>query len=501
MDGRISIVNDNYKECTFNDTPIDGSIVFNSKLFHNDICTFNDGVFSNIISKRNLYQIGGILKLSNSVIYMEDNKTLYEFIPINRKYPKFLVASEIKNNLINRREYVSDYFVVIEFKHWNNKFPYGIIKYSIGSVEKTINQYEILHYYYPEHPFIKKEKIGCVFDISLNFYNISDVSEIYSIDPIGCMDIDNALSYDSVNNKIGIHIADVIHTINPLPYNYSTIYAPHKNINMLSDTITYNYCSLIQGTVKPVISCWINMSTFQIELKREHIRVKNNCSYDDIENNNISSINVIMDFAKKLNARYSIIDVVFDSHTMVELYMIFLNQYIATLLRNDKVIYRNQEPQKFAEYSFENKGHFSLKQKYYTHFTSPIRRFVDQYVHKILINKLFKKMDILDISVDDINTYDKQLKKINLHWNYLSVSTKIVDGSAYALEFLQFDSKRVEFKLLDYNISINNKLLFVCINNTTIKINNIDYELNKVYILPLYIIHNNTFPNIMIKFI
>jgi exoribonuclease R len=181
--------------------------------------------------------------------------------------------------------------------------------------------------------------------------------------------------------------------------------------------------------------------------------------------------------------------------------MIFLNQYIATLLRNDKVIYRNHEPQKFAEYSFENKGHFSLKLKQYTHFTSPIRRFVDQYVHKVLINKIFKKIDIPDISVDDINTYDKQLKKITLYWNYLSVSTKIVDGSAYALEFLQFDSKRVEFKLLDYNISINNKLLFVCINNTTIKINNMDYELNKVYILPLYIIHNNTFPNIIIKFI
>jgi exoribonuclease R len=504
MSSIVNILKENYKECTIDDTPIDGSIIFKSKLFHNDRCTFINNTFTDITSKRNTFLIGGILKLSNNVFYRENNKYLYEFIPLNWRYPKFMVASEIKTNLIKKKEIVTDYFVVIEFKHWNNKFPHGTIKFSLGSILNITNQYDVLFYYYPERHFIQSNKLKYTIDINFHLFNISNVLNVYSIDPIGCQDIDDALSFDDVNNNIGIHIADVIHTIDSLNYkqhNYSTIYAPHKNINMLSDEITYNYCSLIENTVKPVISCWINMNTFEVKLKREYIRIKRNYSYDDIETLNIPNVNVIMNFAIKLNNKYNLIDELTDSHQMIEVYMIFFNQYIANFLKNDKIIYRNQEPQKFAEYNFESKGHYLLKLKNYTHFTSPIRRFVDQYNHRVLINKLFKETHIPEVSIDDINLYEKQLKKINLYWNYIRISTKIVNASLYDLEFIQFDSNQIEFKLIDYNIIINNKLFFTIINNTTININSINYELNKVYNLPLYVINKFQFPKIMIKFI
>ena len=44
-----------------------------------------------------------------------------------------------------------------------------------------------------------------------------------------------------------------------------------------------------------------------------------------------------------------------------------------------------------AVYSTENIGHYGLGFKYYTHFTSPIRRFPDLIVHKLLFDNLHNR--------------------------------------------------------------------------------------------------------------
>lgn len=43
---------------------------------------------------------------------------------------------------------------------------------------------------------------------------------------------------------------------------------------------------------------------------------------------------------------------------------------------------------KTASYSTDNKGHYGLKLDYYTHFTSPIRRYVDLVVHRLLFHPM-----------------------------------------------------------------------------------------------------------------
>ncbi len=64
-----------------------------------------------------------------------------------------------------------------------------------------------------------------------------------------------------------------------------------------------------------------------------------------------------------------------------------------------------------AIYDTNNIGHFGLASKCYTHFTSPIRRFPDTTVHRLIRMYLFEhKMDL-----DTINYLEKELKEIALH--------------------------------------------------------------------------------------
>ena len=183
---------------------------------------------------------------------------------------------------------------------------------------------------------------------------------------------------------------------------------------------------------------------------------------------------------------------------MVEVYMILYNKYIAELLENEsKMIFRNQKLLKKAVYEHTRVSHESLGLTHYTHASSPIRRYVDWIVQKI-----FKKEELPEFSLERINQYEKEIKKLSRMWDYLKASKEIISGEEYEIEFREVQDDRIIFFCDKLNILISNKIKYNTIENG-IEINGNQYKIGEKYMRKLYLVDdkkNIMFYKILVQF-
>lgn len=117
---------------------------------------------------------------------------------------------------------------------------------------------------------------------------------------------------------------------------------------------------------------------------------------------------------------------------------------------------------KKAEYSIDNIGHFGLALDYYTHFTSPIRRFPDLLVHT-LINKYTK--DISKINLKELEAY---LTKACSHSSYKERQSDAAERESEKLMMAQYMQEHIGEEFEGTIISNNG-------NNIRVKTNNLIY--------------------------
>ncbi len=93
-----------------------------------------------------------------------------------------------------------------------------------------------------------------------------------------------------------------------------------------------------------------------------------------------------------------------------------------------------------AEYSKENIGHFSLASKSYTHFTSPIRRFPDLTVHRLLKKYLVEK----DFSMTTIDTLNNQLVLIAEHSSEREVAAQNAERDVDDMKMAEYMENHID---------------------------------------------------------
>ena len=507
------------------------------KFFHDDIINYDETtkIINNIVNtniKRK--KIVGILEINKKMIYSLNSRKnpYFLFTPLLKCYPKFYVCINDKK----MKNTNGKFYITIKYNIWNKKLPYGVLNKFIGKVgekeneiEKLLNYYEIDTKKYKLHKKFKVSQKSKIYDYIENnelkeYIDMRNQNTI-SIDPKGSKDIDDALSIEYLEDqkyKVGIHISDVSFWYNKfdLKYflrnnRYSTVYLKDKKFNLYPTILSDFLMSLIKGKDRLSLSLFIifdkDSKVIEYYFKNTILNINRNFCYKKVDNilkdeklyKNNKDLFELFNISKKLKYNEE-----FDSHNMIENYMILANQITAEyLIKNNKnpILRYHKSPDykipfekiennelknfikifqlKSAEYKVYkndeefNYYHYGLDLKYYTHYTSPIRRFTDLVIHFKIKEILYEQKEEILYDINELNKVNKNLRKMDREMRQLEILDNINKDTIFNSYLIDYKDNILYFYIPEIKYFFK-KIIY---DNDDILIN-IDFILNNEHI-------------------
>lgn len=118
---------------------------------------------------------------------------------------------------------------------------------------------------------------------------------------------------------------------------------------------------------------------------------------------------------------------------------------------------------KVARYESENKGHFGISSKYYCHFTSPIRRYPDLFIHRIISMYLENGYNMGNKFQDE---YDKIAESVAEQSSEREKIAKKVERDSIDLKKAEFMQDKIGEEYEGIVSSVTNFGIFVELDNT-----------------------------------
>ena len=341
----------------------------------------------------------GTLRLSSKIRYGKNKKNAfkYKFIPFDsEKFETIIVSSKESSSVdvyasVNYEE-KSLCEIIGKINDYARFEEYLMIRYNLRFPKKYYKNFE-------------QNISKFIYDFDIRDY------DTVSIDPPGAIDIDDAISVSETSIIVSIAVPSHFFKFKEMNENIESVYSLSKTHHLLPDEIVKK-SSLFEKKERFALSISFEKNK-EPKLMRTLIKNDREVTYESAEDD---------DIYKKIKTVYKNLfgDVMITPKDLVKDLMIRSNGFIASWEdKNLKTkIFRNFNDNT-ASYSEDMKIHEDLN-RHYTHFTSPIRRLVDQVIHRNILNRLNNDDDDSQFSID-LEEVNEKKNKLNQFYSRLFI--------------------------------------------------------------------------------